>query len=726
MKIGKRLYYLAQWLLMAGASLTMGLLSFSGILAIWSSLSLAFSAFILTVAYEGQVYLENIIQSFKKIFKFNHLERNLAKTCLREHGFPLEPEKNRPQFFNDYERQLHLLHRFEDKRLDEASSERKRHVEKTLGDMEKWFSEQLFSDQEGVTKYQKELRSWLGRQRDNGKISLLAEFQAKRKTRHFTYQILKVFCLISGVFMGLGTTYLLVEAFAVIPWLAVLPAVFLPIFIVPMAAIAGVAYGLMVYNAMTDMIASEMVTTWLKKIGQDLATPQKASVNVSSDGVDADLEKGSPSESGSKSGLEIDGDDKIAETRTDSPKRWWAGVAKICVLSVMFLVSLALSICTAGTWWTVVKTTRPLFSWMSKIPSFIMLVLNPLILSVSTWMFNVENISETLEMAEPYIDAWSGADSKSKESPEPAPIPNEIITETWLQSLNPFRLFIYYLFNPLRRLVFVGHLMSIGATADQVPGVPPLLPAVLGAASEGVEDIHYFQLGGDTTHEHKHDTQSLVKERLDAASGHDHGSDLPTRLLSALFSPFYFLAACWDFIFSEDSGKFSSWEEFCAAFTKSWNKETGTPKEETVEFTGTDSCCPTSSAESIKKAEVPTVLFDITKKKTKAKKPPGQAWQFEQAAYRVERHKEKCLRGVWVGSDIAEQQIEKLEGLQKELYAKSDDACLGIPSRVNEVLDSHLKEPDYNKHRFFLYEPSGKTETRLFLEKLPARVAMAG
>jgi len=229
MKLGKIPYYLTPWFLMVGASLTMGLLSFSGILAIWPILSLAIGAFVLTVAYEGQVYLENIMESFKKLFKSNQLERQLAKTCLREHCFLQEPEKNRPQFLKDYELQLHQLHRFEHKRLDKESGERKRHIEKKLADMEKWFSTQLFSEQEGVTNYQKELRLWLDKQRENGTISLLAEFQTKRKTRHFTYQIIKVFCLISGVFMGLGTTYLLVEAFAVIPWLAALPTLFLPL-----------------------------------------------------------------------------------------------------------------------------------------------------------------------------------------------------------------------------------------------------------------------------------------------------------------------------------------------------------------------------------------------------------------------------------------------------------------------------------------------------------------
>ena len=657
---------------MAGACLTIGLLSFSGMLAIRPILPLAFGAFVLSVAYEGEIYLKNIKGSLKKLFKSNQLERQLSKACLLEHCFLHEPEDSRPQFFKDYERQLTLHHRFEHKRLDTVSRERKRHVEKTLGDMEKWFAEQLFSDKEGSTKYQKELRQWLNdnKRRKDKQLSLLEEFQAKRNSRYFIYQLLKAFCFAAGVFMSLGTTYLLSEAFAIIPWLAVLPAASLPILIVPMAAIAGVAYGLLVYNAMTDMIASEMVTTWFKKIGQDL----------------------------------------------DNPKTWRSGVAKAVVLSFMFLVTLTLSIFTAGTWWTVVKTTRPLFDWMSKIPAFVMLVLNPLILSLSAWAFNAENISETCEMAEPCIDAWLGeASEQGNINPVPHAIASEMSTETLLQRWNPFRMIIDYTFDPLRKLLFLGHLASIGATTDQVPGIPPIIPAVVGTGSEFVEDVHYFELSKHTPHEHKHDLLSLLKERLGTDSGHEHGNDLPTQSLSAVFSPLYLLAACWEFVFNRTSEKWSSWAAFKTAFGKAWTKETGSSDEVTIEFSGVDLCC-----------EKPVKnLFD-TKKRTKPNVFPVHAWQFEHAAYRIDRHKEKCLQGAWVGNDIAEQQIDKLGNLQKALHAKSDDATLlGLPSRIDTLISDHLKESDYNKHRFFLYEPSGKTDTRKFLEELSARVAVA-
>ena len=276
-----------------------------------------------------------------------------------------------------------------------------------------------------------------------------------------------------------------------------------------------------------------------------------------------------------------------------------------------------------------------------------------------------------------------------------------IRTELWLQRMNPFRLFIHFVFDPLRQLLFLGHLFSIGATADQVPGIPPIIPAVLGAASEGVEDLHYFELRADTPHEHKHDTQSLLKERLGAKSGHDHGSDLPTIFLWGLFSPFYVLAAGWDFLCSPENEKWSSWEAFVTAFGKSWNKETGTPEEETVEFTfaGSDPCCkekidvngvtpllnsPGSeiSAESMTKA--------ATVHSVHGSRP--NAWQTEHALFRIEKEKNQ-LAGMGCEDDVV-----RLTALQEILQIRQKKVRLK-PESLESIIDNTLKS--YKRNGFF-------------------------
>ena len=47
--------------------------------------------------------------------------------------------------------------------------------------------------------------------------------------------------ILSALFMGLGSTYLLVNAFSAIPIIAAIPFTIWPLFIVPMAGIAGAA-----------------------------------------------------------------------------------------------------------------------------------------------------------------------------------------------------------------------------------------------------------------------------------------------------------------------------------------------------------------------------------------------------------------------------------------------------------------------------------------------------
>ncbi len=629
MKIKKIPYYLAPWFLMAGASLTIGLLSFGGILAIWPILPLAFAGFVLSVAYEGEIYLQNIRGSLKKLFKSNHLERQLAEKCLLDY-FPKELDEHCPQFFKDYEYQRQLFDQYEDKRLNKASRDRKRHVDKTLVDMKKWFAVQLFSDlgQQGLTAYQTELRDWFD------KSGLRAQLQAKHGSRRGIYNLLKGFCVTAGLFMGLGTTYLLVEAFAIIPWLAVIPAATLPMLIAPMAAIAGVAYGLLVYNAMTDMIATDMVNTWYQKIYNNIDKKPLGHRVVMGTG-----------------------------------------------LAVMFTLTLALSICTAGTWWTVAKTSQPLFRWMGKMPGFIMLVLNPLISSLSTWGFNLENVSETLELVEKWTDALDFKALLRWMGEIPARImstPGLLISRlsAWkfnpeaktgwqlLQSWNLPRMVIAVAFSPLRFLLFIGHLISIGVTADRVPGVPCAASALLGAANEGVEDLHYFEFVG------KHD------------------SDLPTKCLTLLFLPLYVLAASWDVMCDEKREELSSWGAFRRVFGKAMDREMGLAAEANVEFGSSEPC-------GVKK----------------------WAWQFEHAVYRIERHKEKHLQEV-VGEKPDGEQRKELTALQAEL---GKYAVPPLPSASLAATPSIATVIEQNHSLFF--KPADKAATDAFLKSLLTRVA---
>lgn len=643
-------FNLALILLTLGASIILGFLSFGGMYALLPILPLAFAAFGLSVAYEGEIYLQNIKGALKKLFKSNYLENNLAKDYLLNH-FPDTKDEECPKFFKDYKAQLKLLAAFGHKELNEESKKRKKQIEKTLGDMEKWFALQLFSSKQKSddSDYAIKLRTWIAQHHQ-------AEYQERREKRAFQYNIVKAFSALAGFFMGLGSTYLIVEAFTLIPFFAAIPFTFWPIIILPMAIIAGAAYGMLTYNAITDMINNNTVIKWYNKIRQDLSEGLTFR-NVF-----------------------------IASTAT-------------------FLVglALALTVCTAGTWWTVATNARPLFEWMKNMPSFIMGVINPIITGLSAIFFNIQNSAESLEMVDE-------ATRSNKDVFEEIynfftkGYTHLIETENWLQIINPFRLILKLTITPLRLLLFLGHLLSVALTADRMPGVPQIVSMLVAIISEGFEDAHYFiEFGHNEDEDNEnpdqhahHDLQDLLQERLSGNSEHNHNTDIPTWLLQKLASPIYALAALWDSTCSKlnqtaaplksdyQDHETKPRQPQVLSFHEAWDKQRGIPKEQNVEFD------------------------------TKAKKP-SKKWQVEHAIAQIEKYETKHLKNVIVGRELAEAKIVALDKLKKDIRNLKDDESLA------ETLKRAQNQPIYNQHRLFA-QADEKTRTQEFVEELPQRV----
>lgn len=657
-------------LLTLGASTILGFLSFGGMYALLPMLPLAFASFGLAVAYEGEIYLQNIKGALKKLFKNNYLENNLAKDYLLNH-FPNTKDEECPQFFKDYKAQLKLLAAFGHKELNEESKKRKKQIEKTLADMEKWFALQLFSGkkkqdenrplsklaqfadtvefekQSNESDYVIKLHTWLAQHHQT-------EYQERLEKRAFQYNIVKAFSALAGFFMGLGSTYLMVEAFTLIPFFAAIPFTFWPIIILPMAIIAGTAYGMLTFNAITDMINNNTVIKWYNKIRQDLSE-----------------------------GLTF---------------------RNLFIASTaIFLVglALALTICTAGTWWTVATNSRPLFEWMRNMPSFIMGVINPVITGLSAIFFNIQNSAESLEM----VDSATRSDKNVVEESYnffAKGYKHLIETENWLQIINPFRLILKLTITPLRLVFFLLHLVSIALTTDRMPGVPQIVSMLIAIISEGFEDGHYFIEFGHhhaeddehpEQHNHAHhDINALLQERLAEDSGHNHNTDIPTWILQSIATPIYALAALWDSTFSKLNQTSSGYQDpeskrhhpQVLSFHEAWNKQRGIPKEENVEFD------------------------------TKSKNP-SKKWQVEHVIAQIEKHERKHLKNVMVGRELAEAKIVELDKLKNEIRNLKNDESLV------ETLKRAQNQPVYNQHRLFALADE-KTRTQEFIEELPQRV----
>ncbi|STY28023.1 Uncharacterised protein [Legionella wadsworthii] len=632
--------YIALGSLTVGASLILGFLSFGGMYALYPALYLAFATFGLSVAYEGEIYLKNINGAFKKLFKGDYLENHLAKEYLLEH-FPKNPDSEDCPFFKDYEVQLNLLKEFNHKPLNKESRKRKKEIEKTLADMEKWFALQLFStkkkkkadDLEGVSEYTKKLRSWLVKHGQE-------QWQKRLEKRKSTFNLVKGFSLLAATFMGLGSTYLIVEAFSVIPLIAAIPFAFWPILIVPMAIVAGAAYGMLIYNTVTDLINNDTINKWYKRLRDDLSKGLTAR-NL------------------------------------------------FMAATALFLVTLAitLTICTAGTWWTVATSARPLFEWMKKMPSFIMGIINPIITGLSAIFFNVENSAESLEMI--YEATEESKDSKDRPNilkrayTAIADALNHLWeTENALQRLNPFRLLLKLTVTPLRILLFLGHLVSVALTSDRMPGVPQILSALVAIVSEGFEDAHYFV--GSSTKE-----KSILEERLGGGEAHDEGKDIPTRILQFFSSPLYFLAAGWDWMMSQRN--FASVGDLnnnrkVLTFRQAWNKQLGIEEE-----------------------------IDVTLDQ-KAERP-SKEWQIEHTVSLIDKYQKKHLNAVWFGEEVAEDKIQQLNVLKSRVKATANN-----DSSLNEILAEEKNNGAYNRHRLFALQEDEKTGTQEFIEALPQRI----
>lgn len=477
------LYRFSLSTLSAGASLILGLLSFGGMYALWPALIPALISFVLSVAYEGEIYIQNIERAFDKIFTTNYFEHQLAKQFLK--ALLLEKRIPAVQLF-------HFHSAYKNALLANDS--------KTLDTLEQLFSAQLRAkawDASAInTPYAKALFDYF-----HTTTTLHQQYQQQRQQRRWPLFAIQCLSILTSLLMGLGTTYLLVELFSIIPVLTSIPFVFWPLIITPMAAVAGIAYALLTYNAMTNLMANNTIYAWYLKLRDNL---KKNPYDIKHIGM--------------------------AITAT-----------------TLFTLALTLTLCTAGTWWTIAQEVPPLFRWMRRMPTFVMGVIHPIVTGLSSVVFNLENSSETLTMIEQLSD-----DNNHDLSIEPL---KTALAKAWstlrenenvLQWLNPFRLLLVGVILPLRYVLFAGHLISVGVTADRIPGLSKYFSAFLGSLSEGFEDVHYF-----FKHTHPSDFNSLLEERLGESQGHEHNhQDIPSWCVEKLSLPFYVLAAAWDSVFS--------------------------------------------------------------------------------------------------------------------------------------------------------------------------------
>ncbi|MBA2648351.1 MAG: hypothetical protein H0U75_01925 [Legionella sp.] len=636
-------------LLTIGASVTLGLLSFAGMFAFLAKLlalgivlpvlPIAIGSMVLAILYESEIFHVNIKGAAKQMFKKSYFNHLLAKEYLLEHTVANIHKDDCPEFFKDYAKIVQQLSKYAHKGLEKQSKLDKKAIEKTLKDMENVLALALFAPQ-GAYKsgYCEELSIWL---RKNGQQQA---WQTRLKDRlfHFGWKNfgwVNIFCLVAGLFSGLGMPFLFAEfiatsaAFITIPfavWMCLLPC-------------CMVGTCMVTYYSLSKFINHDTIKKWFNVIAQGW----------------------------SKNGL------------TFTNVTITAGIIALLILA------LGLTLCTGGTWMTVASSDS-LVAWVKRLPTFILGVLNPIVVTIYSGIFNIQNIAETLDMLKnmenPFI-SWKKSLFKIVHSMRN--------TENWFQRVNPFRIILKITFTPLRIILFLGHLASIAACTDRVPGFSEIWAFFIALINECLEDGHYFFKEAPHIHvfeggtmiidhgDHVHICMGAddllaeaLMEHLDASHSHNHDTDIPTQILRAVFSPLYLSATLWDWGFGQlnvGNGKVK------LTFIQTFKKQMGIEEEKVY--------------------KEPVEL--------------SKGWLREQANYRVEKFKTSHFKNLF-GKEAADakDKITVLNDFQKDIKNLNKD--------LQTTLTSAVKSGLFNQNRSCIKK--AKVKTQEAMEALIPRV----
>ena len=441
-------------LLTSGASLMVGLLSFSGMFALWPSTPLATAAFMLSIAYEGEIYKQNIHDALLKLVHPGAFDDALIKRDLIR-NFAAHKANITPTigFFSTIDHAL------------------QQHLQATTA---------------AEKQQAKHLLSQLYREFSQHPATLL-----RVRQQRLGLQIAKLLAVLTALTMSLSAVYLLLEAFALIPFLAALPLTVVPFIIIPLALIAGIAYGVLTFNTLTHLITDNTLVDRLRELKRECL----------------------------RQGVTL----RTALLLT----------ANVVLLSL----GLALTLCTAGTWLTIVQNTPAVFEWIKQIPTIITHVLTPLVSGCASFAFNIDNSNQTLDMLDAAMDDPLQIWTFLKENFQK--VIQNVLRPTQ-GPINPYRVCLNLILMPMRVLLFLGHLISIGVISDRMPGVSKTCSTLIGLVSELFEDAHYFF----STHNPRHDSLSLLKQVVHPDP--EPETDLPSKIVLALVSPLIALEKRWD------------------------------------------------------------------------------------------------------------------------------------------------------------------------------------
>jgi hypothetical protein len=229
--------------------------------------------------------------------------------------------------------------------------------------------------------------------------------------------------------------------------------------------------------------------------------------------------------------------------------REWGKLAGLVFLSAaLTALAVMLTYFTGYTNWTAAHKDYVLFEALREpIVRMVMGVLFVLT-TVKDFFFNVQNSSQTVEellgtekkkgAVQKFIDNCKDlmidvADLWEKENP--------------LQFFNIFRFAKYLFINLLYSIFFIGHLISIGVSSDQIGDISKYWAVAVATVTEFFEDLSYLLEKKNDPHDHD-----------DEDDGHNHDSNFLRLILSyIIIIPVFVLSVCacgWDLVSSKLNG----------------------------------------------------------------------------------------------------------------------------------------------------------------------------
>ncbi len=695
-------FYLTVFFLTLGASLIVALLSFGGMWAFmldlgikWSTAALltgSLTAAFFSGVFELEIYWQNTKKGWGKIVNGDYLRDFFAAKFFKKfylNNAAKDNEAEKPQFLKDYDictKQLSTLKKlkqelsnqikdamarkasiaeYEDKLAAHKATEKK--VLKNQKALKKIFAQVLFSksitQSDKANAYKNQLKTWLEKDPRATKHQNIYKKLEKRQHRYFWA---KIFSVVSSIASGIGTLFLLSSIFETVPAIALFagPLLASPVGIILMSLVAGAAYGMLIFNSITDMMDNKTIQKWYKNFFKE-------------DGL------------------------KFKEEKYATAKK-----VAMWILGATFVVLAGfISVCTAGTWWMATKNLPGFLSFVKGAPARVIYALRltiSVVIGLATLIFDLENTSQSLEILRKGLDGEFYKKYQKIKGDF-----NTLWDSEWtIEKLNPFRALLIVTVVVVQVVLFFGHLVCMGVDSDQTPwDISERFLTFWSSILEFATDLHYVadKFGGHNhdanepchghgapghAHAHgDHEANALEEEKDD--HGHEHHIDIPKIVAMTIAHALFWVPAM---IWSEVFGRIRC---YCLKSRANAKAEAEAENPGAVAAADVSGALPAPISAPVL---TPSVGLDRegerVQTQTYALSQEGQA---EVACYRMQKKSNHHINS-WFGSTAKAIAIDRHQGFIRE-EIKND--ILLRTKNVEEILDETCNDKAISAHRGF-------------------------